>query len=229
VKLLGDLTAGLAAPNNQDRTVWKARALRIGFDIDLEKVRGKRACGIGTVGFLVSAGAEYDPCRFDVARRRVQAEASPLDWVERRHLDVFSERGVAAERIALEEADDLVALIERIRIFAVVKLIGKLHAPVRCHEAEALPTPPPGLPYPPLLEHDMRNAVLGELMTGCKPGLTGTHNHDIEGITHRANLSRLEHRLSLSTLPEDREIAAQTAECQRMSNALSGATSEFAG
>ncbi len=111
------------------------------------------------------------------------AEASPRDRVERRDFDALSERGVVAEGVALEEADDRVAWVEGVWILPIVGLIGKLHAPVRRHEAEALPAPSPGLRYPSLLEHDMRDAVLGELVTGCKPGLTGAHDHDIEEIT----------------------------------------------
>ena len=37
---------------------------------------------------------------------------------------------------------------------------------------------------PPLLEHDVRDPVLGELVTGRKPSLTRAHDHDIDGVNH---------------------------------------------
>ena len=80
-----------------------------------------------------------------------------------------------------EVTDDRVLRHESVRIVAAVAAAGQLHGPVGYDEAEALPTPAPGLPHPAPLENDMLDACSVELMAERKSGLSRADDGNING------------------------------------------------
>src|SRR5262249_49870205 len=74
--------------------------------------------------------------------------------------------------IRLQIRHYLIARHESIRILALIETVGKLDTPIRCHQTETVPTPPPRLPDPATLEDNMRDAGFGQLMAHRQAGLT---------------------------------------------------------
>jgi hypothetical protein len=96
----------------------------------------------------------------------------------------------ASSPIALEVRHDLIAEDEAVGVAAVVGMAGELNEPVRRDQTEAVPAPPPGLPDPALLEHDVRNGRLRELAAHRESRLTGAHDHHVGSVGHRMTKSR---------------------------------------
>jgi hypothetical protein len=163
VQLLCDLAARLAAPDDEHMTRRQLPRAPVVLDVDLEQAGRQRRRPRRTVRALVGAGAEHDRPRGDRAARGVQVEAAAGAWPDPSDLDPFPHRGVDGRGIALQVAHDLVAWHEAVGIVLVVGVAGKLDAPVRGDEAEAVPAPAPGLPDAASLEHDMRHAGGREL------------------------------------------------------------------
>ena len=101
-------------------------------------------------------------------------------------LDAFPHRRFEPCRVALEVRHDLIAGHEAVGVAAVVGMAGELDEPVRSDQTEAVPAPPPALPHPVPLEHDMVDALVRELMADREPCLAGADNDDLDPIGHPA-------------------------------------------
>jgi hypothetical protein len=184
VELLGDLAAGLAAADHEHRTVRELGRALVVPRVELEEVAGEGRGAGGAVGALVGAGAEHDGAGGEASGRGLEHEAFVLDRLQRLDVDALAHGRVAAGGVALEVVDDLVAQHEAVGVVAVVAVARERHAPVRRHEAEAVPAVPPRLADPAALEHDVVDARLRELVADGEPGLTGSHHHDLVVVAH---------------------------------------------
>ena len=101
---------------------------------------------------------------------------------DRGHLDALSDLTRRRGRVPLEVADDLVAREIAVGIVAVVRSARELHAPVRRHQAEAVPSVSPRLTDPSALEHHVLDPSLSELVTRRQPGLATAHHDDIDAF-----------------------------------------------
>jgi hypothetical protein len=185
VKVLGDLTARLAAADHDNAPGRKRRGVAVLLDVDLQQVRGQRGRAGRPARTLVGArGHDHVPGR-DRPGRCVQVKPAGRTALQRRDLDAFADRRLEPGRVALEVRHDLVTSHEAVGIVAVVGVPGQLDDPVGRHETEAVPPPPPRLADPPLLQHDVLDVRLRELMTDRQPGLTPTDDHHVELLCHR--------------------------------------------
>ena len=112
----------------------------------------------------------------EVSQHEAAVGAAP----ERGDLDALAHGRREPGRVALEVRDDLVARHEAVGIVAVVGVPGELDGPVRRHQAEAVPPPPPRLPDAAPLQHDVRDAGLRQLVADRQPGLTAADDHDVD-------------------------------------------------
>src|SRR6202158_295784 len=105
--------------------------------------------------FLVSTRREHDLPGSNFSRRGAEKKGAVVGTLQASDGYAITHWGVEALRVRHQVADDLVPGHEAVGVIAPVATTGKLDGPVRNHEAKAVPSPPPGLPYPAPLENDV--------------------------------------------------------------------------
>jgi hypothetical protein len=93
---------------------------------------------------------------------------------------VFLDRCPEGSGVPLQVRNYLVTRHESIGIRAVEWVAREAHGPVRCYEAEAIPTVAPRLTDLAALEHDMLNAQTGKLVASRQAGLTGANHYSLD-------------------------------------------------
>jgi hypothetical protein len=130
---------------------------------------------------LVGTGRNHHGVCSEVARRRAQRDTIARR-VDRVDVDALANRNTRVVRVALEIRDELVPQHERIRGRSLVGAARKLRAPVRGHEAEAVPAISPGLRDPPAFEHNRLDAEVGKLPADGQPRLPRAHNRHLHAL-----------------------------------------------
>ena len=182
VELLGDLTSGLAAADDQHRAGRELVRVAVALDVDPQDVVGERRRSRGPMRPLVRARRKHDARRVERSLRRLQHEAAARARTHRRHRDALAHRRVEAPGIPPEESHDVVAWHEPVRIVAVVGAARKPHGPVRSHETEAVPASAPRFADAPALEHDVVDARLRQLVARRQARLARTDDDDDVGV-----------------------------------------------
>ena len=188
VQLLGDLAARTARCRRPGPC---PRAARTGSGTS--STSSCEQVGAGASRRAGRCGRRYVP----VATTTALARRSPSDVsqhgtrpaVRRGSTDVTAtpSRTGAANPVAYRSrcGDDLVPQHEAVRIVAVVVAAGKLHRPVRRHQAEAVPAVAPRLPMRSALQYDVLDARLRQLVAGGQAGLPPADDDDPLALAHR--------------------------------------------
>ena len=149
-ELLGDLAAGLAAPDDQDPSGGQAQP---GYDSP--RRRGcRRSGGKGGRAPAGRCGRWYAPVATTTGRRgarrpRLKVKPPSASAASDVTSAPLADRRTEGGGVASQMADDLIAEHESVGIEAVVGAAGQLDRPVRRHQAEAVPAPAPRLPTRP--------------------------------------------------------------------------------
>ena len=134
------------------------------------------------MGTLEGSGREDDGLRRERTGRGLEQEAAVRARAERGGRDPFSHRRLEPRRVALEVLDELVAGHESVGVVPLVLTPGQQHAPIRRHQAEAVPAPTPGLPHATFLEHEVLDARLRQLVAHREPGLACADDDDLRHL-----------------------------------------------
>jgi hypothetical protein len=184
VQLLGDLASRLAASNDEHRSRRKRLFVAVVVDVDLEQLRWKRVRSSEPVGALKSPGCEHHRLGAELTAGGMEDKPALRTRLDRTDVHVLSHGSLECRGVAFEIAHHLVPRHEPIRVGPVVVSVGKLDAPVRRHEAEAVPAVAPGLTDPATLENNVLDAGLRQLAADGEPRRACADHGDRDLLVH---------------------------------------------
>jgi hypothetical protein len=163
VQVLGDLAAGLAGTDHQNRAVRKPARTAVCGGVGLLDPLGQPPGQRRNRRRVIRAGGHHDLVGGEVPGARAELEHPAGAPTHPRDAHPLRQRRPEVRRIVLEVADYLVADHEAVRISALIGVAGELALPVRRNQAERVPTP-----YLPLvsdlvrLDDDVLHAALSQ-------------------------------------------------------------------
>jgi hypothetical protein len=183
-ELVRDLTAGLAASDDEDAAVGELLGSPVVPGVELEDVLGQVVAERRRRRSLVGARRDDHGAGGQRVAGRLDAEAVAVPG-DVRHLDALPDGRGEALCVRLEVADHLCARREGLGLGPCVREAGQVQRPVRRVEDEAVPPlGAPRLADPATLQHDVRDPSLGEVVARRQSRLAGA-DHDRVDRLHR--------------------------------------------
>ena len=175
VELLGELDAGLPAPDHQGPTWRQLVRVAVLRGVEDHHRVGQPRHGPRSVRLLVGTGADHDGLcvQRTLARLQVQERVPPRP--DACHPDALAN---LPGGIPLEVVDDLVACDVPLRVVTGVRRARQVQRPVRGHQREAVPAVSPCLRDPACLEHDVLDPDQAQLAADRQTRLPRSDNDD---------------------------------------------------